>query len=91
MSPCVDGRASNSQSEVWILSRLRQEPVVGSSVPQPLTEVMLMVEIAELVIAAIEAIVTVIGVVHTLRRDKQNDQKHKNSRPGFGRLRQLFL
>ena len=49
-----------------------------------------MIVIAELIVASIGALATVIGVVHTIRRDKRNDQKdeelHENSRPGFGRL-----
>ena len=34
-----------------------------------------MIEVAELIIAFIGALATVIGVVHTIRRDKRNDHK----------------
>ena len=47
------------------------------------TEVMLMIEVAELIVAFIGALATVIGVVHTIRRDKRNDHKKENSRPGL--------
>ena len=47
------------------------------------TEVMLMIEAAELIVAFIGALATVIGVVHTIRRDKRNDHKKENSRPGL--------
>ena len=45
-----------------------------------------MIEIAELIIAFIGAMATVIGVVHTILRDKRKDHKKENSRPGSGRL-----
>ena len=41
-----------------------------------------MIEAAELIVAFIGALATVIGVVHTIRRDKRNDHKKENSRPG---------
>ena len=45
-----------------------------------------MIPIAELIVASIGALATVIGVVHTIRRDKRTDHKNENSRPGSGKL-----
>ena len=45
-----------------------------------------MIEVAGFIVAAIGLIVSTIGVVHTIRRDKRKDQKEENSRPGRGNL-----
>jgi len=41
-----------------------------------------MITLLQLLVAIIGVVVSAIGVVHTIRRDKRKDQEHENSRPG---------
>ena len=45
-----------------------------------------MISILQLLVAIIGVVISAIGVVHTIRRDKRKDQKYENSRPGRSNL-----
>ena len=78
----VSGRAFDHKSEVRINILASGWNSLTAPAYYPRPEVTPMITLLQLLVAIIGVVVSAIGVVHTIRRDKRKDQEHENSRPG---------